>query len=354
MLTKRDLILLFSGLIVIMLFISYSYEGPWYGARFQICQALNPDKDTRNLMKLVTSNPLPVTAIARRVWHKHEGKTWQGLQLPVLISQPLGRLGNVLGEYATLYAIGRIYGTTTRLHPTMKAQLINNFPNITIELVPGAFNQSQWIPIGYLTFINHGRYEAAAAGILGAERFMLTGYPFEIQLFNTYRQDIIREFTFSKDLQDKVKAFWVENKRSDSEVIVGFHVRRTDYVNFIKMFLATLPEQAYYQRAMDYYKKKFPKVRFVVASDEMDYVKKAFANYTNILFTPGNPRELDMAILASSNHSIMTVGSFGFWCSYLAGGEVVYPNLTTRYDYQFQKNWYDVGHLDFFTPLSPH
>lgn len=349
MVTKRDLVLLFAGLMVVTLCITYSFEGAWYEGRFQICQGAYREKEAGT-----TQNPLPVTAIARRIWHKHTGQTWRGLQLPVLTSEPLGRLGNVMGEYATLLALGRIYGTTLRLHPSMQSQLINSFPNITIEPLPGSFNRSEWIPIGFLTFINHGRYEAAASGILGAERFLLTGYPFEIQLFNTFRQDIIKEFTFSKALQDQVQDFWVKNNRSYSEVIVGFHVRRTDYVNFIKMFQAILPEHAYYQRATTYYKNKFPKVRFVVASDEMDYAKKTFANYSDVLFTPGSPRELDMAILASSNHSIMTVGSFGFWCSYLSGGEVVYPNLTTRYDYTFQKNWYDLGHLDFFTPLPPH
>ncbi|XP_066957225.1 galactoside 2-alpha-L-fucosyltransferase Sec1-like [Macrobrachium rosenbergii] len=186
------------------------------------------------------------------------------------------------------------------------------------------------------------------------KRFLLIGHPFEIQLFNAFREDIIKEFTFSKDIQNQVKAFWAQHKRNDSEVIVGFHVRRTDYIDFIKMFQSKMPEHAYFQRAMAHYKNKFPKVRFLVASDDMDYVKMSFADHTDVLYTPGSPPELDMALLASGNHSIITVGSFGFWCGYLAGGEVVYPNLTARHDFVFQKSWYDLGHLDFFIPLSPY
>lgn len=38
--------------------------------------------------------------------------------------------------------------------------------------------------------------------------------------------------------------------------------------------------------------------------------------------------EEDLALLAACSHSVMTVGSFGFWASYLAGGRVVYPLLS--------------------------
>ncbi|XP_064100480.1 galactoside alpha-(1,2)-fucosyltransferase 2-like [Macrobrachium nipponense] len=312
------------------------------------------EEEVREADQLNTRKPLPDVAIARRVWHKYTGKKWQGLQLPVLTSIPLGRLGNFMGQYATLLALGRIYGATVRLHPGMRDEMINIFPDISMNLLPGPFNRSEWILTDYVSIINHASYEAAAAGLLGAKRFLLIGHPFEIQLFNTFREDIIKEFTFSKDIQNQVKAFWTQHKRNDSEVIVGFHVRRTDYINFIKMFQSKMPEYAYFQRAMAHYKNKFPKVRFLVASDDMDYVKKAFADYSDVLYTPGSPPELDMALLASGNHSIITVGSFGFWCGYLAGGEVVYPNLTARHDFLFQKSWYDLGHLDFFVPLPSH
>ena len=34
----------------------------------------------------------------------------------------------------------------------------------------------------------------------------------------------------------------------------------------------------------------------------------------------------DLAILASCNHSIFAVGTFGWWGAWLAGGQVVYYN----------------------------
>ncbi|CAL4081759.1 unnamed protein product, partial [Meganyctiphanes norvegica] len=35
----------------------------------------------------------------------------------------------------------------------------------------------------------------------------------------------------------------------------------------------------------------------------------------------------DFALLASCSHSVMTVGSFGFWSGFLAGGSVVYAHV---------------------------
>lgn len=33
---------------------------------------------------------------------------------------------------------------------------------------------------------------------------------------------------------------------------------------------------------------------------------------------------MDLALLSSCNHVVMTVGSFGWWAGYLSGGTVVY------------------------------
>lgn len=51
----------------------------------------------------------------------------------------------------------------------------------------------------------------------------------------------------------------------------------------------------------------------------------------------GKPPELDMAVLASCNHSIITLGSFGFWTGFLTGGEVVYPDVRFRRSYRYSE-----------------
>jgi len=43
-----------------------------------------------------------------------------------------------------------------------------------------------------------------------------------------------------------------------------------------------------------------------------------------IVYSQGNTDEQDLAILSQCNHTIMTVGTYGWWAGYLAGGITVY------------------------------
>ena len=46
----------------------------------------------------------------------------------------------------------------------------------------------------------------------------------------------------------------------------------------------------------------------------------------DVVFVEGRTSHpgVDMAILADCNHSIMSIGSFGWWSAWMAGGEVIY------------------------------
>ena len=61
----------------------------------------------------------------------------------------------------------------------------------------------------------------------------------------------------------------------------------------------------------------------------------------------------DLALASSCNHSIIDVGSYGFWGAYLAGGETIYPHIVTTSEYRFSKSRYEAAAIDNFTPLIP-
>lgn len=78
---------------------------------------------------------------------------------------------------------------------------------------------------------------------------------------------------------------------------------------------------------MDYFRQRYPKRLFVVASDDMDWCQDHLKPVDGDLAFAGNRNAAspaaDMALLASCNHSIITYGNFGFWSAYLAGGETI-------------------------------
>ncbi|CAL4109946.1 unnamed protein product, partial [Meganyctiphanes norvegica] len=72
---------------------------------------------------------------------------------------------------------------------------------------------------------------------------------------------------------------------------------------------------------------------------------------TSLVTTHGKSPQVDMAILNACNHSIITIGTYSFWTGYLAGGEVLYPDLNfTNKKYQFAKHFYEGVRL-YFKPI---
>jgi galactoside 2-L-fucosyltransferase 1/2 len=108
----------------------------------------------------------------------------------------------------------------------------------------------------------------------------------------------------------------------------------------------------YLHRKTSYNKPRYHGVLFNVTSthDHPWVVKHMPATHPSEFITTGRI-ELDMAILASCDHSIITGGSFCSWTGWLTNGEVTYfewpakPNSTLRkqssHDYSdyFYPNW---------------
>ncbi|XP_047492333.1 galactoside 2-alpha-L-fucosyltransferase SEC1-like isoform X3 [Penaeus chinensis] len=285
---------------------------------------LRLSEDERSDLAPVTlvPNAAPATFIPPSKRVRYANLSWHGYPLPVLTCQSKGRLGNLMGEYATLWGLRRTYNVTVLVSPRMKTGLIM-FPALSLPTLEDS--------------------------------------PFEMQLFGRFKEDLRREFAFSKGIRDQVQKFLSQVKQSRHErsasgtgpTFVGFHVRRTDYGRHVKnLFHGELPGVSYFERAMDYYREKFADgVAFIAASDDPRFIIATLSHNPDVYFAPGRSPELDLAVLVSCNHSIITMGSFGFWSGFLAGGEVVYPDTRFRRTYRFARRMYEVAHLDNFTPL---
>nr|XP_045582857.1 galactoside alpha-(1,2)-fucosyltransferase 2-like isoform X2 [Procambarus clarkii] len=302
---------------------------------------------------------LPARVVHSSAWVKYK-KLWRGFPLPVLTCDPLGRFGNVMGQYATLYALAHLYNVSVVIHPKMKKQFVDIFPNTSLPDLPGNYSPKDWHNVANIgRLYNYAPIEVAASGLLGPHTFIIKEYPFEIQMFNKFKEDLRREFTFTSKYTAIVQSFLLnitEERKARKElnpVFIGFHIRRTDYIKHAQnQFGASLPDQVYFDRAMQYYRNKFPgKAVFIVASDDMVFIKSKLEKYKDVIFSPGTSHIMDLAILTSCNHSIVTMGSFGFWSAYLTGGEVVYPDIDFKKEYRFSRQTYEKIGMKSFTPL---
>jgi galactoside 2-L-fucosyltransferase 1/2 len=57
--------------------------------------------------------------------------------------------------------------------------------------------------------------------------------------------------------------------------------------------------------------------------------------------------EMDMATIVECDHVIMTIGSYGWWCGWLAGGDVVYYKRAALPGSRFAKR---INYEDHFYP----
>jgi galactoside 2-L-fucosyltransferase 1/2 len=177
----------------------------------------------------------------------------------------------------------------------------------------------------------------------GCRNIKLTGYFQSWKYFADYDSDIRRQFTFSQDHQQRAQenlktalnsaehlfrpnAFGSRNSSNVSDVVfVGVHIRLGDWKHDNLQLMAD-----YLLRAVRYFVQLYANVIFVVCSNDQNWSKNNVhlePNMTlnhSIWYSPHSDRDLDMAILTSCNHSIITVGTYGWWAAYLTGGTTIY------------------------------
>jgi galactoside 2-L-fucosyltransferase 1/2 len=141
-------------------------------------------------------------------------------------------------------------------------------------------------------------------------------------------------------------------KKVRDVTFVGVHARRTDSVQFVQWGHHEEELTAeYYKEAMAYFREEYDHPAFLMVSDDMEWCKENLAGEAEkhgdlffvgmqsvrptrkphinmvIAFPSGKGNEeddsiaLDFTTLVSSNHTIISRGTFSMWAGILCGGE---------------------------------
>ncbi|XP_056399530.1 galactoside alpha-(1,2)-fucosyltransferase 2-like isoform X2 [Hyla sarda] len=248
-----------------------------------------------------------------------------------------GRLGNLMGEYATLYGLAKINGQQAYISPEMHNQLSNIFKIRLPILHPESINRIQWRDYELHDWMSE-EYRHIE------DKFVrFTGWPCSFTFYHQIRDEILREFTFHDFIKEESNAY-LEKIRGDKKNVtfVGVHIRRGDYVHVMpNTWKGVIADKGYLQKATDYFRNKYENPLFVVTSNGMDWCKENIDNSLGDVHFAGDGQEgspaRDFALLAHCNHTIMTIGTFGIWVAYLVGGETVYLTNYTLPDSPFLK-----------------
>ncbi|XP_043915180.1 galactoside alpha-(1,2)-fucosyltransferase 2-like [Protopterus annectens] len=260
-----------------------------------------------------------------------------------------GRLGNQMGAFSTLLGLANINGYQPYIGQDMYDFLAPYF-QITIPLIHEAVSQK----IHWKSYWVHDWISPEHKTIKG--KFVkLLGYPNSWTFYDHITDEIRKQFTVHDFIKEKVNQYLLKIKGNRKNVtFVGVHVRRGDYLYTMpNTWKGVVADLDYLEKAMKYFREKYQDPIFITTSDGLDWCKQNMNNSKGDIYFPGDGESADagedLAMLIHCNHTIMTIGTFGYWAGYLAGGEVIYldkfvlPNSpfleVFKYEAFYLPNW---------------
>lgn len=243
-----------------------------------------------------------------------------------------GRAGNQMFQYASLIGIARANNRTPVLLETTELWNMFDLPTSTAYMEP---NGNYIVLKEEHAAVYSTKFENIAKE---PTDIFLKKYLQSWRYFENIKSELLHEhFKLKESLKQKALPFVVDIKRqyrTQSMVYVGVHVRRGDIVREKKPVGHIPAPLSYFYRAMNYFRKRYSNVVFVMISNSMMWCKDNLDDSSNVHHIETGDPYIDFAILHEMDHLILSVGTFGWWAGYLSPGTVIFykgypkPNTT--------------------------
>jgi galactoside 2-L-fucosyltransferase 1/2 len=271
-------------------------------------------------------DPVYVTSVHKRV----ENEIWPTTK-QLMTCQRHGRLGNMMFAYAALVGIARLNNRTPALPDSHFLRSLFHVHAALLTFSRGSVKITESLA---------GTYDARTEHIVtDAQLIELVGYFQSWRYFSGLILQIRSEFSFRHEFAFKAAHFldqaiaenFGRDIRKQDVVLVGIHVRVRDMATNQSLSRGyAIASPGYLSATMNYFQLKYAhdKLLFVMATDDKEWCRNYFPYQSlgkfPLVHTVRDADALDMAILGSCNHTIITVGSFGWWAAWLAGGVTLY------------------------------
>ncbi len=250
--------------------------------------------------------------------------------------------------YASAYSIARRNNFVLRLptdfdmNPAFKLDIEESLDDETMMAMEWLMVSDEVIESDHCCYWMEFHENIYNLSSYGCRNIKLNGYYQSWRYFEDYESDIRRQFTFLYDIKNKALKNLQSalnaadnllnlGSRSVHAVYVGVHIRLGDWKHDNVQLIAD-----YLARAVHYFTRLYANVIFIVCSNDQGWSRNSMqldaqiARNHSVWFSPNTDSALDMAILAHCNHSIITVGTYGWWSAFLAGGTTVYYEGSRR------------------------
>ncbi len=269
-------------------------------------------------------------------------------------------LGNLMFMYASLFAIAKINKRTSVLTVLQKRPMNRGLPFAeNVQISTPVWNE----PLRNSTLVveDRGKYnkyvDRFAKLSCDGSNVTLGGLLQSWKYFHNYSRAIKREFRFWPDTTEQCEAIVRNFSRNHTCLLVGAHTRRNDWATASALRRGRAPATSeYLHAAIDYYRKKFSNqscLRFIIVGKDNYWNSLHAPNTSDVLILKPVSAQVDMCVLSRCNHNIQSIGTYGWWASYLAAGHITYqafyaqPNSKrlhrfTPSDY-FMPGWVPLG-----------
>jgi hypothetical protein len=244
-----------------------------------------------------------------------------------------GRFGNQMFQYSTLFAIAKERGYEFGVPHQLKSDneylnfcLLECFSNLSAKDSTNIKNVNK----------AQERQFTYNPGIFGiSNNTDICGYFQSEKYFINYREQLLIEYNFNKDIQQK--AFDMRSLTKNKAISI--HLRLGDYLNLQDCHPVCSIE--YYQEAL----KMLPDDLLIyVFSDDIEKATKFF-DFINrkVVFTETSDKYVDMCLMTMCDYHIIANSSFSWWGAWLSNSKkVIAPSKWFGDNPNMPKDWSDI------------
>lgn len=254
-----------------------------------------------------------------------------------------GRLANQMFFYAFIYAFSKKKGLSMIVPP---GDLTKAFG---IQQKTGdQYGYSRYMCWCFWTIDNRWNcaYDSSFEDLPKNTDLSVRGFFQSWKYWKDYDADLRKIFVFQDDIRreaslDLTRILKETSKNpSQGTVLIGIHIRRGDHIEGSDVRYGKLvATEAYLINAMNYFRQKYSDVLFMAISDDIPWTSNALKGNKDVYVVTGNTGEVDMCLLTMTNHTIMSVGTFGWFIGWMVNGTTIYYKNVARpgsgYEWQF-------------------
>ena len=247
--------------------------------------------------------------------HRLSGRHIRESKHHFFLSRPLGRVGNMMFEFASSLGIAKSLNYKHIIkpsHPLLKYFDIKNVMDMNITnirlLLEHECNSKTWR--------DEKKYMSY--------NLTLHGYFQSWKYFHNAANEVRRSFTIKTKYRHQARQFLDEHIPEKYKTLIGIHIRRGDFLTDVEKKLGRVVADKYYiEKSKRYFRQKYNNTIFVVISDDQKWCKQNVAG-DDVIYSSFKEPIIDMAIMTMCQHVITTCGTFSWWCGWLSHGTVIY------------------------------